>query len=652
MTKYFSHFYFLTSIIFVILLLGKLGIYLSKKVFSFFFRPNQSFLTPFGLLFFLKNYLVIFGTIFLGANIYISGIDATFTKKPQILFAQEEYEYEIPYEELHYEALAQEETSYEVDLPLAPEEPTYAYPEPEQSYSEALLPEAQPDQVIAYPGPQIEQYSYVELLPTDDIPQYAYQAPQYEESSTVADLPPAEEVPTYAYQEPIYEQPVVAELPGHTDMPQDSDQADHQVDMNPGMAMAPDNTNHQQMPTMNPNMITGNGVMVMDTPHNPGLMDTPSQHNVMSPVASHDTQITIPDHNSMPVMNPISHQAPEMPGIDMSPGAHQMVMPSGHTENVMVGHSGSDTMTIPTMSHDQLTNINSGHTETHNSENMIMPTHNTTSDHTSMNMGSAQMTIPSDHHITSGNNSAAITMTDHSSMIMTSPVQTIVNPNNHSDHTVSPSFGSETSTMHHTTATVNNPATEHLTQHTTTPTFGTGTPAEHHPTSPLSTNNPTYNAFHNSHPTTQTPSTDHNQHTKTDPKANQSATDHAHSDTISLIPNAIATTHDHPSAQTTNPVVTSATTDHNTHTSTSVTPTQPSAHTQHSETSSPNPHNHPVVVSSEQTNIRELPKTGISASVLLLATLLPTGILYLKRNNHSTEIITANSIWSEKQLKL
>jgi hypothetical protein len=621
MTKYFSPFYFLTSIMFVILLLGQISIYLSKKAFSFFFRPNLSFLTPLGLLFFLKNYLVIFGAIFLGANIYISGIDATFTKGPQFLSAQEEYENEIPYEEVHYETLAQEETSYEVELPPAPEESTYAYPEPEQSYSEALLPEAQPDPIIAYPEPQIEQYSYVELLPADDIPQYAYQAPQYEEISSVADLPPAEEVPTYAYQEPIYEQPVVAEMPGHTDMPQDSYQTDHQTDMNPIMTMPTEDNSHQQMPFMDPNMMNGNEAIVMDTSHMPGItmpMNESSVHNGMSPIASDNSHTALmTEQSNMPSMNDMNHPAVANQGMDMTSSApHQMVMPLGQMQTVMTGHDGSATMTIPSMTHDQMNgNMDMGHTSMTNNSGMTVSGHTMTqaTDHGSMNMGNTQMTMPSNHNTMTSTTHTMDMTSGQTGMTMTT-------------------FGTSAMTDHNLltmpTSTSLTSMTEHSTGHTSLTTTGApmamnhqtdiNTPMDMTNHQMTQTSNPTYNAFHNEHQTNQTTTSDaHSQHTlTTTPSSNQIA----------------MTDHSHPSNNPTNSPTTSA---------------QPKI-TSHDGMQMNTAHQ-PVVVASEHTNIKELPKTGVSSLILLSMTTI-ISLLYLKKRSHQIEIMTANALWTQRQL--
>jgi LPXTG-motif cell wall-anchored protein len=271
-----------------------------------------------------------------------------------------------------------------------------------------------------------------------------------------------------------------------------------------------------------------------------------------------------------------------------------------------------------------MVNMNLGHAENHGTTHIT-----SNNDHSYMNMTNTQLTMPSNHHVAGTNQP----MTDHSGMVMTSSNMLTVPTTNHTDHTSNP------------TANPIQPTISHLATHTSTPTFGTGTPSTTH--HEIATANPTYNAFHNSHLTAPVTSTTHDQHTlaATNPTSNQ-MTDHGH--TTTSAPNNVITsdTHNGHPTPTSNNIVTSAT--HNSHTMSAqnITPV--------TSTESINNHQHnikqtPMVISSNQINIKELPKTGVSSLILLgLTTII--SLLYLKKRSRQIEIMTANGLWTQMQL--
>jgi hypothetical protein len=588
----------------------------------------------------LRWYVIFTGVSIFCITLGFAGWRSVLNRGPQTILADEFMEY-TPLEDGAVSTTEEstidepelplpEENNTEYALPNLQEEPIYAYPElePEQSDSEYLLPEAPFDPIMAFQETQNDQFSSYELPSAPETPQYAYQPSQYEELSSVVDLPPAEATPVYAYQEPIYpDPPLVAAIPEtHPNMALPVDQTKHQaMPAESVMSMEPATPNHQSemnmdnLPMPDYSQMNGNGAVAMDTHQMTNNLVTtydPSHTNMPQPQMSE--HITMP---SAIVMN--SNHPMEMPGMDQTPGIHQIVMSDGHTQRVMVGHSGSDTLTIPSIAHQMTTtthetshtvttpmNMNSGHT----TMNMTTPT-SSHSEH--INMGSQTipsttmnhtgMTMMPNHTTTSHTNTIHLTSpsapaytgiiitpnqhpSDHTGMAISNPIVTSATHPNHAIPTTAPTFGTLPTHQNHLT-----------------PDQGTPTVTMHHGyTQSPQTSNPTYNAFHTNHPSN--PSTN-------------------------------------------NPVITSATSGHNQHTTPIVNQlpsSQPTIHSQHSMTLSD--HNeHPTVVSTEQTNIRELPRTGVSSLLLMGLAALIT-LIYVKKRSRQIEIMTANSLWNQRQL--
>lgn len=80
-------------------------------------------------------------------------------------------------------------------------------------------------------------------------------------------------------------------------------------------------------------------------------------------------------------------------------------------------------------------------------------------------------------------------------------------------------------------------------------------------------------------------------------------------------------------------------------------PVNVSAATSFSIQELPRTGNQPQVISQLPLSVTELPRTGIPAIAWDIAALVPVGAKLLNRRKSSKKELSANSVWTEKQLK-